>query len=60
MTWRSHMRRSGSRATPGSVTARTAGMLKSNQPPLTPREEKAAAEEAMAEDAAKEGMLEPA
>ncbi len=45
------------RLTPAtSVTARTAGALKSDQPPLSPRAEKIAAEEAMADDAAREGI----
>jgi antitoxin PrlF len=39
-----------------SVTERTAGIMKSTRPPLTPQAEKAAAEEAIAEDAAREGM----
>lgn len=44
------------RLTPAtSVVARTAGMLRSEQPPLSPREEKAAAEEAMAEEAVGRG-----
>ena len=34
-----------------SVATRTAGMLKGSQPPLSPQEEKAAAEDAMAEEA---------
>ena len=34
-----------------SVVARTAGMLKGDAPPLSPREEKAAAAGAMAEEA---------
>ncbi|MBI4493675.1 MAG: AbrB/MazE/SpoVT family DNA-binding domain-containing protein [Chloroflexi bacterium] len=38
-----------------SVVARTAGMLESSQPALSPQEEKAAAEEAMAEEAARLG-----
>jgi hypothetical protein len=38
-----------------SVVARTAGILKSNVPPLSPREEKDAFEEAMAEEANKPG-----
>jgi bifunctional DNA-binding transcriptional regulator/antitoxin component of YhaV-PrlF toxin-antitoxin module len=37
------------------VAARTAGALKSDVPALSPREEKAAAEEAMAEEATQEG-----
>lgn len=37
------------------VVARTAGILKSDQPPLTPREENAAFEEAVAEEVVKEG-----
>jgi len=40
--------------TPG-VVARTAGLLRSPRPPLPPQEEKVAAEEAMAEEAVREG-----
>ncbi|MBI2865363.1 MAG: AbrB/MazE/SpoVT family DNA-binding domain-containing protein [Chloroflexi bacterium] len=36
-----------------SIVARTAGMLKSSQPPLSPEEEKVAAEEAMADEVEK-------
>lgn len=38
-----------------SVVSRTSGMLRSGKPLLTAREEKRAAEEAMAEEAVKEG-----
>ena len=42
--------------TAASVVARTAGMLKHNAPRLSPREEKAAAEEAMAEESVGAGV----
>ena len=38
-----------------SVAARTAGMLASDQPMLSPQEEKTAAEEAIAEEAVQRG-----
>jgi antitoxin PrlF len=40
----------------GSVATRTAGLLKSDLPALSPQAEKVAAEEAMAEEAASEGL----
>ena len=39
-----------------SVTAATAGIFKSVAPPLSPREEKALAEQVMADEAAYEGL----
>lgn len=39
----------------GSVTARTAGALRSNVPAVSPEAERAAVEEAIAEDVAAEG-----
>ena len=40
----------------GSVAARTAGVLRSDLPALSPQAEKVAAEETMAEEAVSEGL----